>query len=298
MMKELYEMIPSVRDVFLTADHVLNRGISQLCFEGSAEELNLTHNTQPCMLACDLAAGIALKAAGVVPDAIAGFSLGEYAALTFAGVMTMDEAFRIIQLRADAMQRAVSIGNGSMAAIIGAKAEEVEEICKRASKGYVAPSNYNNIYQTVVSGVQSGVEEVMMLAEERGFQCVKLAVSAPFHCRLMEPARRELKSALSHYRLKESQIPIYMNVTGESVVDPDAISDYLIKQTIMPVQWTKTLKNMKKAGIDTFVVCGPGKTLSDLVKATLRRVSVHKVENAESLRKTLEALGTMADEDL
>ena len=290
MMKDLYDTEPAARDVFTCADRVLGRDISALCFEGTQEDLNLTHNTQPCMLAGDLAAGMALRAHGVKADAAAGFSLGEYAALVYAGVLSMEDAFRIIQLRADAMQEAVAPGEGAMAAFVGASAGQVEEICKKVSSGYITAANYNSPVQTVVSGSASGVDEAIRLAEQEGLRCVKLAVSAPFHCALMEPAAMKLKEALSGIPMGDPAIPVFMNVDGEPLKSGECAADMLVRQAMSPVYWVRTLENMSRSGIDTFVECGAGKTLSGLVKKTLKGVTVLRAENRKTLDDALEKL--------
>ena len=170
MLKDLYDTEPAVQEVFRHADTALGRSISALCFEGTQEELNLTHNTQPCMLAGDLAAAMALKNHGIKADAVAGFSLGEYAALAYAGALPPEDAFRIIQIRADAMQEAVLPGEGAMAAFVGATAEQVEAICGKVTGGYVVAANYNSPVQTVVSGTIAGVDKACALAEAEGLQ--------------------------------------------------------------------------------------------------------------------------------
>ena len=159
MMKDLYDAETAAKELFDQADAALEREISKTCFEGTQEELNLTHNTQPCMLAGDLAAAMALKAHGVQADAAAGFSLGEYAALAYTGAIEMKDVFPLIQIRADAMQEAVAPGEGGMAAFVGATAEQVEGICGKVSKGYAVAANYNSPVQTVVSGSAAGVDE-------------------------------------------------------------------------------------------------------------------------------------------
>ena len=290
MMKELYDTEPAAKEVFDCADEVLGRKISGICFEGTQEELNLTHNTQPCMLAGDLAAGMVLKAHGIVAEAAAGFSLGEYAALVYAGAVSMEDAFRIIQLRADAMQEAVAPGDGAMAAFIGSTAEQVEEICSKVTNGYVVPANYNSPLQTVVSGSAIGVDEACRLAEEEGLRCMRLAVSAPFHCALMEPAARKLREAFASVAFRDPSIPVYMNVDGNPVTDGNSIADLLVKQAMNPVRWVQTLTNMQKSGIDTFVECGAGKTLSGLVKKTLKDVTILRIEDIKTLQKTLAVL--------
>ena len=290
MLKDLYETEAAARDIFDTADQALGRSISGLCFEGTQEDLNLTHNTQPCVLAADLAAAMALKARGIEPEAVAGFSLGEYAALTFAGVLTKEQVFPMIQLRADAMQEAVPAGLGAMAAFIGAPSAKVEEICGRVTEGYVIAANYNSPVQTVVSGTKEGVDEAVRLAGEEGLTCMKLPVSAPFHCKLMEPAGEKLKSYFATQTFEEPKLPVYMNYTAEPVKSGAEVPKLLVSQASGPVQWVRTLQNLKEAGFDTFIECGPGRTLSGLVKKTLKGVTVLRVENESTLQKTLEAL--------
>ena len=290
MMKDLYEAEPAARELFDKADAALDRKVSIVCFEGTQEELNLTHNTQPCMLAGDLAAAMILKAHGIEANAVAGFSLGEYAALAYAGAISTDDVFRIIQIRADAMQDAVAPGEGGMAAFVGATAEQVEAICAKVTRGYVVAANYNSPVQTVVSGSASGVDEACEIAEADGLRCVKLAVSAPFHCALMEPAAKRLEEEFKEISFSNPSIPVYMNVDGKPVSDGTAVADLLVKQAMSPVHWVKTLENMQADGIDTFIECGAGKTLSGLVKKTLKGVKILRVENLKTLNDTLEEL--------
>lgn len=290
MMKDLYDAEPAAKELFDKADAALGREISKVCFEGTQEDLNLTHNTQPCMLAGDLAAAMILKAHGIVADAVAGFSLGEYAALAYAGAISMDDVFSVIQIRADAMQEAVAPGKGGMAAFVGATAEQVEDICAKVTRGYVVAANYNQPLQTVVSGSAEGVDEACELAEAAGLRCVRLAVSAPFHCALMEPAAKRLEEEFKKISFQNTTIPVYMNVDGKPVTDGNAIPDLLVKQAMSPVQWVRTLENIQADGIDTFIECGAGKTLSGLVKKTLKGVQILRVENLKTLQSTLEEL--------
>ena len=290
MMKDLYDAEPAAKEVFDLADIALGRKITNICFEGMQEDLNLTHNTQPCMLAGDLAAAMVLKAHGIEPDAVAGFSLGEYAALAYAGAISTQDVFRVIQIRADAMQEAVAPGEGAMAAFVGATAEQVEEICARVMKGYITAANYNSPVQTVVSGTTAGVDEACAFAEEAGLRCVKLAVSAPFHCALMEPAAKRLEEEFETIVFQNPTIPVYMNVDGKPITDGTAVAALLVKQAMSPVRWVQTLENMQADGIDTFIECGAGKTLSGLVKKTLKGVKILRVENLKTLQSTLEEL--------
>lgn len=292
MMKDLFDAESAAKELFENADNALGRAISKVCFEGTQEDLNLTHNTQPCMLAGDLAAAVVLKAHGIQADAVAGFSLGEYAALAYAGAISVDQVFPIIQIRADAMQEAVAPGDGAMAAFVGATAEQVEEICTKVTKGYVVAANYNSPVQTVVSGSAAGVDEACEMAEASGLRCIKLAVSAPFHCALMEPAARRLEEEFKNISFQNPSIPVYMNVDGKPITDGTVVADLLVKQAMSPVRWVQTLENMKADGIDTFIECGAGKTLSGLVKKTLKGVKILRVENMKTLMDTLEGLNT------
>lgn len=290
MMRELHDSEPAAKELFDRADQTLGRNISDLCFTGTQEELNLTHNTQPCMLACDLAAALVLKSHGIKADAVAGFSLGEYAALAYVGAISVEDVFRIIQIRADAMQEAVAPGDGAMAAFIGATAEQVEALCAKVKKGYVVAANYNSPVQTVVSGSTAGVSEACELADAEGLRCKQLAVSAPFHCALMEPAAMKLKETFQDVVFKDPVVPVYMNVDGKPVRDAVAIPDLLVRQAMQPVRWVQTLQNMQTDGIDTFIECGIGKTLFGLAKKTLKDVNILRVENTKTLEKTLEFL--------
>ena len=290
MFKELYDSETVVKNIFDKAAGVLDRSIADIGFSGTQEELNLTHNTQPCVLAADIAAGILLKSRGIVPDAVAGFSLGEYAALACAGAITIEDAFKLIQLRADAMQEAVPVGTGAMAAVIGTDSKVVEEICAQVSEGYVIAANYNSPVQTVISGTTEGIDHAVSKMEEQGLKVMRLAVSAPFHCRLMEPAAKRLEQELKNVSFKNVDLPVFMNVDGKKHQAAAEYPGLLVNQAMNPVQWVETLENMYRDGIDTFIECGPGKALSGFVKKTLKGVSIYRVENKKTLDIVLTAL--------
>ena len=273
MMKEFYDAVPEARRVFDSASEVLGRDIARLCFEGTQEELNLTHNTQPCVLAADLAAYEAVRARGVEPDAMAGFSLGEYAALVAAGVLQMEDAFRIVQLRADAMQEAVPVGEGAMAAVMKVDGERIQAICD-AVDGYVVPANYNSPAQIVVSGEMAAVDAVMAVCKEQKIRAMKLPVSAPFHCAMMAPAAEEVRAALEGIEIGQPRVPVYLNVNAEPLESGKEVAGWLVEQTKSPVLWRQTLENMARDGMSTFVECGPGATLSGFVKKTLSDAQV------------------------
>ena len=292
MMKVIAEKSEKARNVFRIADETLGRSISKLCYEGTQEELNLTHNTQPCVLAADLAACAVITENGIQPAAVAGFSLGEYAALVTAGVIDINDVFPVIQKRADCMQEAVPVGKGAMAAVMKLSDTEVLELCSEV-EGYVAPANYNCPGQIVVSGENKAVDEFLGIAKERKIRAMKLAVSAPFHCEMMNPAAENLRVSLSVITFSPPTVPVYMNVDAEAENRPEKILDKLILQAKSPVRWEKTLRNMYTAGIDTFVELGPGKTLSGFVKKTFTNgedVSIYNVTDQETLETTLTAL--------
>ena len=290
MMKDLCEAEPAAKAVFDAADAALGRGISALCFEGAQEDLNLTHNTQPCVLAADRAAAAALRAHGIEPEGAAGFSLGEYAALAWAGAIPMEDVFGLIQYRADSMQEAVAPGVGAMAAMLGGSPEQVEAVCAAVTEGYVVAANYNCPTQTVISGEAAAVDAAIAQAREQRIRGRKLAVSAPFHCALMEPAAKKLEARFGDVAFAAPSMPVWMNVDGQPITEAAAIPGLLVKQAMSPVRWVQTLQNMRAAGFDTFIECGPGKTLSGLAAKTLEGVAILRVGDAQSLQETLEAL--------
>ena len=292
MMKDIAEKSEKAKNIFSIANETLGRSISELCFEGAQEELNLTHNTQPCVLAADLAAYAAINEKGIQPAAVAGFSLGEYAALVAAGVIDLNNVFPVIQKRADYMQEAVPVGKGAMAAVMKLSDTEVEDLCSEV-EGYVAPANFNCPGQIVVSGETEAVDKLLGIAKERKIRAMKLAVSAPFHCEMMNPAAENLRAPLSTITFSSPVVSVYMNVDAEAENEPERILEKLILQAKSPVRWEKTLRNMYAAGIDTFIELGPGKTLSGFVKKTFtngEEISIYNVTDQETLETTLTAL--------
>ncbi|MEG1752305.1 MAG: ACP S-malonyltransferase [Christensenella sp.] len=290
MMKELYDKYPAVQNVFKVADETLGRSISELCFNGTQEELNLTHNTQPCMLAADLAAFAAISSEGIKPNCVAGFSLGEYAALIVAGVIEMADAFRLVQFRADAMQLAVPVGVGGMVSLLGVDEEKVKLLCNEIDNGYIDVANYNCPGQIVLSGEKAAIQRAIELAKEKGIMAIELAVSAPFHCKLMAPAADALKAEFAKTSRKDAEIPIYLNVDGNKAQNADEICEKVILQAKSAVQWQKTLLSMQHDGVNTVIELGPGKTLSGLAKRTVKDLNILRVENEKTLTETLAKL--------
>ncbi len=297
MGKSLYDGSPAARAVFQTADQVLGRGISELCFSGTQDELNQTRNTQPCMLAADLAAHAAMLEKGVRPAAVAGFSLGEYAALAAAEVITLEDAFRIIQLRADAMQKAVPLGEGAMAAVMKIPPCEVAALCDEAG-GYIVPANFNSPEQTVVSGETAAVDRLLALARERKIRAVKLPVSAPFHCDLMKPARDALAKAFQNVHFSDAILPVYMNIDGKAHRKAEDLRCCVLQQTISPVRWTETIQGMAEDGIGGFIELGVGHTLQGFVKKTAPgkgSACVYDMATLEAAVKQCETFGGADD---
>ena len=238
MMKYLFDNFVSNRKVIEVANRVTGKDIGKLMFDGPQDDLNQTENTQPCVLAADIMAYEALKECGYSPDAVAGFSLGEYAALYASGVFDLETVFKIIVVRANAMKNACIGINGSMAAILGCTKEKVEELCSKAN-GYVVPVNFNCTGQIAISGEDAAVDEVIMLCKEEKIRAVKLQVSVPCHCKFMIPASQELEKLFTNVNFKEPVLPIYMNVDGMSESNTKAIKQKLVKQIKEPVQWIK-----------------------------------------------------------
>ena len=290
MMKDLFDDYDVVKDVFITASKGIGRDITELTFNGSQEELNLTHNTQPCMLAADLAAYEALKANGVLPNAVARFSLGEYGALVAAGCISIKDVFPIIQMRADFMQEAVPVGEGAMAAISGKTLNEVQAMCE-AVNGYVVPANINCPGQIVISGKFEAVQIVVDKARVEKVKAMLLPVSAPFHCELLAPATEKLAIELQKIEIKEADISVYLNVDGEVETEGSKIRNKLLLQAKSPVYWERTLRNMYADGMRVFIECGLGKTLSGFVKKTFKGqedVVSLRVSDLDMLKSTLD----------
>ena len=281
MGKELYDCSPAAKAVFDMADSV-REGTSAQCFEGAQEVLNRTVNTQPCVFAADLAAAAAVKEKGIIPDYVAGFSLGEIAALGFSGILSYEEAFKLVCRRGELMDISAHEREGTMVAVLKLAPQKVEEIAARFEDTY--PVNYNSPAQTVVAtSVQNADKLADAVKEEKG-RAVKLAVSGAFHSPFMNSASIGLAQYLDGITLGTPDIPVYSNVTAQPY-DGD-YKELITKQVINPVQWQKTIENLVAEGVDTFIEVGVGKTLSGLIKKINADVRVFNVENKE----TLEAL--------
>ena len=285
---------PAVQDAVRTGDAALGQDLSGLIARGPAEDLNLTANTQPAMLLSAVAMYRAwIAAGGRAPDLVAGHSLGEYSALTAAGSMGLADALRTVRVRAQAMQAAVPIGAGGMAAILGLEDEAVRRVCAEAAEGEVVEAvNYNAPAQVVIAGHAGAIERACERARAAGAKrALPLPVSAPFHSSLLEPAAAVLREALAAIEVRSPAIPLINNVDVAVPSDPEAIRDALVRQAWHPVRWVETIQAMAAAGVTHVVECGPGKVLSGLAKRIDRNLQAFNITDPASLRQTLDALG-------
>ena len=281
MGKELYDCSPAAKAVFDMADSV-REGTSAQCFEGAQEVLNRTVNTQPCVFAADLAAAAAVKEKGITPDYVAGFSLGEIAALGFSGILSYEEAFKLVCRRGELMDISAHEREGTMVAVLKLTPQKVEEIAAGFQDTY--PVNYNSPAQTVVATSVENADKLADAVKEEKGRAVKLAVSGAFHSPFMNSASIGLAEYLDGVTLGTPDMPVYSNVTAQPYSGD--YKELITKQVINPVQWQKTIENLVAEGVDTFIEVGVGKTLSGLIKKINSDVRVFNVENKE----TLEAL--------
>lgn len=285
MGKDLYDAHAAVREIFDEAEAILEFPLKKLCFEGPEEELRQTQYTQPAIFTHSLAVERLLRSRGMAPEGVAGHSLGEYSALVSAGALTFADGLRLVKIRSERMQHAGEKHPGTMAAIIGAAPEVVEEACREAATaGVVQPANFNCPGQIVISGSVSGVHRAMELVKEKGARMAKeLVVSGAFHSPLMADALSGLVEALENVALQDARIPLYSNVEATPVTDADKIRELLKKQLLAPVQWEKIITNMIANGYTTFYELGPGKVLQGLLKRINREVECRTVGTATEI---------------
>lgn len=290
MGKDLAENFPAARQVFAEADDALGFSISKMCFGGSAEELQLTENTQPAILTVSVAALRAMEAENYPsPAYVAGHSLGEYSALVAAGSLTLPDAVRTVRARGRYMQEAAPVGAGAMAAIIGLGLSEVMAACGKAQQGDVClPANINSPGQIVIAGHAAAVDRAIGLLKERGAKrAIKLNVSAPFHCPLMMPAQERLAADLDHIEFADLRMPLITNVDAAPVTSGAEARSALIRQVSSPVRWQESVEFLVQKGVETFVEIGPGKVLCGLVRQIERGARCLNVEDTESLRNAV-----------
>lgn len=288
MGRDLYDNFAAARDVFDEADEALGFSLSRLCFEGPAEELQLTFNTQPALLTVGVAVGRVLQEHGVEPDVAAGHSLGEYSALVAAGSLAFADAVRLVRHRGRLMNDAVPAGVGTMGAVIGLDAASVESICRRVTAGVVEPATYNSPGQVVIAGHKAAVEEGLRLAEAEGARRVQLLnVSGPFHCSLLEPAGEGLAEALADVEVGDPRIPVIANVDAEPLTDGEQVRRALILQVSKPVLWEQSVRRLVADGVALAVEAGPGRTLCGLLRRIDRGLECMPCGDREGVQKVV-----------
>jgi [acyl-carrier-protein] S-malonyltransferase len=294
MGQELFESSSAARGVFEEADDALGFALSKLCFEGDKDELTLTENAQPAIVATSIATLRALEEAYPElprPAFAAGHSLGEYSALVAAGALAFADAVRIVRIRGRAMQNAVPQGEGGMAAIMGAERSEVEALCGDCAEGDVlAPANFNAPGQIVIAGTAGAVARAVAEAKARKFKAIELKVSAPFHSPLMQPAARAVREALDTVSLSDPAFPVVANTNAEPNADKGRIADLLIRQMDSPVLWDSTMRRLVDGGVGKALEVGAGNVLSGLAKRIDKTLAVWNVNSFESIGKTREFL--------
>ncbi len=288
------ERFAAARAVFEEADEALGFALSRLCFEGPAEELQLTENTQPAILAASVAALRAMESEGFpAPAFVAGHSLGEYSALVAAGALDLASALRTVRARGRYMQEAVPVGVGAMAAVLGPDAETVRAACDEAAQGQVcSPANINSPGQTVIAGDAAAVDRAVALLKERGARkTVMLKVSAPFHCALMRPARERLAEDLKRVEFADLRVPVVTNVDASAVSKGADAREALVRQVSAPVRWQESVERLAgEYGVETFVEVGPGKVLTGLARKIAGGARCLNVEDSATLAAARTAL--------
>ncbi len=287
MMKDVYDTSSTAREIIQAADDLLEFKLSNVCFEGPAEVLQQTENTQPAIFLHGYVGATLLGESGIQPVAAAGHSLGEYTALVAAQALSFEDALRLVRLRGELMQKAGEDQPGTMAAIIGLDAETVVTVCNIARQaGIVQPANFNAPGQIVISGSIEGVTEAMEEARNRGARLVKeLVVSGAFHSPLMQSAQSELTDALQDTAIHDAVVPVYTNVTGEPVDSPDKIRTMLRDQLISPVQWELSMQNMVGDGYKNYFEVGPGKVLQGLFKRIDASVKIDTIDSWNDIER-------------
>lgn len=296
MGKELAAHYAAARQTFEEADEALGYKLSQLCFEGPEEKLKLTEITQPAILTASVAVLRVLKEKGLNPDYVAGHSLGEYSAHVAAGTLAFADAVRTVRNRGQYMQEAVPVGVGAMAAILGMPLERVTAIAQEAAQGEVCQAaNVNSPEQIVISGHAGAVARAIQLASERGAKkAVRLPVSAPFHCALMQPAQERLAVDLRALKFENPSRPVICNVDATAVTDAEAARDALVRQVTGAVRWDESVRRLIEIGVGLFIEVGPGKVLWGLMRQIDRSKTCLAVGDEASLQKTLAQIPTAA----
>ena len=297
MGQELAAAFPAARHALQEVDEALKQNLSRLMADGPEEELTLTENAQPALMAVSIAAlrvleGEARLDLPVHVHCVAGHSLGEYSALAAAGAISVADTARLLKLRGQSMQKAVPVGTGAMAALIGAELDQAKEVAAEAAQGEVCDcANDNAPGQIVVSGDKAAVERAIEIAQGKGIKrCIMLPVSAPFHCALMKPAADVMRDALAATDIKSPAVPVFANVTAGPVTDPDDIRDLLVEQVTSMVRWRESVLAMKADGVDTLVEIGAGKVLTGLARRIDRDLAAMSIGTPEDIEAFVKSL--------
>jgi [acyl-carrier-protein] S-malonyltransferase len=294
MGQALAEAYPAARAVFEEVDEALGEKLSETIWQGEIETLTLTENAQPALMATSMAALAALKAEGFGLDRaafVAGHSLGEYSALCAAGALSLSDTARLLRIRGRAMQAAVPVGEGAMAAVLGLDAEAAERVAAEAAQGEVCQlANENDPSQNVLSGSKAAIDRAIGLAKEAGAKrALPLPVSAPFHCALMQPAADEMARALGEVTMQDPAVPLVANVTAESVSDADRIRALLVEQVTGRVRWRSSVEWMAAQGVTEFWEIGAGKALSGMIRRIAKESTLRALGTPEDLAALREA---------
>lgn len=297
MGKDLSDNSSTARAVFEEVNDALGQNLSGLMFEGPIEELTLTFNAQPALMAASMAVVRVLEAEFDIKISeqgayVAGHSLGEYSALAAAGTLSLTDTAKLLKLRGEAMQRAVPVGIGAMAAIMGAEFSVIEEIAAEASQGEVCTAaNDNADGQVVISGHKDAVERAMAISKERGIKrAISLPVSAPFHCSLMQPAADEMAAALAETTFNRPSVPVITNVSADAVSDPDSLRDQLVEQITGRVRWRESVLKMGELGVTDLSELGTGKVLGGLVRRINKEIKGNSIQTMADIEAFAESL--------
>lgn len=286
MGRDFWTHVPEARRYFEKGSECLGFDLARLCFEGPEEQLTLTANAQPAIMVVSMAALAAMQREGIKFDYVAGHSLGEYSALVAAGSLAFEDGIRIVRRRGELMQEAAAPGAGTMAAILGLDRSSVYAVCEEAARhGVVEVANLNGPGQVVIAGQTDAIGQAIELAKQRGAKrAVRLQVSAPFHCSLMEPAAKRLADALLTIPFADPAVPLVNNADAELLASKEEMSDSLIRQVTSPVRWEDVVRRLVKEGVTHFLELGPGKVLTGLIKRIVPEATALYAEDPDSLR--------------
>ena len=295
MGKDIYEQYEVTKNVYNKVHKLTGIDIAKISFEGPEDVLNETKYTQLAILTESLAILEVLKQSNIVADISAGLSLGEYTALINSKALSFEEGVKLVQKRGEYMQNLLPDGDWQMAAIMGLTDEQVEEVCKKVTSGFVVPANFNCIGQVAISGEKEAILEAETIAKEMGAKKVRvLKTAGPFHTEMLKESSNALRNELEHITINKFETKVVKNLDGDFYKESDDIKDILAKHIINPVRFSKSLQTMIDNGIDTFVEIGPGKTLSGFVKRTPtdRELRILNINSVESLQDTMKVLAS------